>query len=662
MDTSYPVIIKTSDTRRLLVKSEGVDSEFLKSEGIYFRCQLLKIKQYDYCGVGIALGAEGMHHGLDLSGFKRLSLTIDYKAANKDAKLKISFRNFNESYSNINDIVSLKFNSISYNPNLHNTSVEIPFDALKVDNWWVEKYQIGFDHSQVELSNVSFIEVLTDGMRTVGDYEINIKKMVLYGELISESNLLKLILVIWLIIVICLITIQRNKLKLMSMTDTLTSLYNHQGVRQWTTRKILSLTQYQHLYLFYLDLDDFKKVNDTYGHQSGDLLLKEFSNHIQNFLDSAFNINYAFARLSGDEFSIVVLGLTPQRLNEFADDLLAVLDAPIHLEKHETRVRVSLGVAELEEGVNTFENLLARADSAMYYAKKEGKNRYKIFNESVSQDIYFRKQTAEKIKNAIIQDDFHLNFMPIFDAKNLDIVSVEVLLRTNLDALKGIGPDIFIPIAEEYNLIKNIDLWVIEATFKQITKEIAFLKNYPLVFCINISAAELHNPFFPEQLNDLLKLYKIDPSWIELELTETSLVDTDEMSIGTLKSVHDLGVKLTLDDFGTGYTAFSQLINYPVDSLKIDKSFIDNLNSSDETQATMVKAIISIADSYQLKTIGEGVEEPEQYHFLIEHGCNMIQGYLFSKPIPWGNLKDLIIDPTSKVTRQLALNKDIELD
>jgi len=662
MDTKYPVIIKTADTRRILVKSEGVDSELIQSDGIYFRCQLLKSKAYDYCGVGIALGDQGVRHGLDLSDFKRLGLTINYKAPNEDAKLKISFRNFNESYSNINDIVSLKFNSISYNPNLHNASVEIPFDALKVDNWWVEEYQIGFNHSQVDISNVSFIEVLTDGMRAVGDYEINIKKMVLYGELISESNLLKLILVIWLIIVICLITIQRNKLKLMSLTDTLTSLYNHQGIRLWTTRKILSLTQHQHLYMFYLDLDDFKKVNDTYGHQSGDLLLKEFSNHIQNFLDSAFNINYAFARLSGDEFAVVVIGLTPQRLNEFSDDLLAVLDTPILLDKHETRVRVSLGIAELEEDVNTFENLLARADSAMYYAKKEGKNRYKIFNESVSQDIYFRKQTAEKIKNAIIQDDFYLNFMPIFDAKNLEIISVEVLLRTNLDSLKGIGPDIFIPIAEEYNLIKNIDLWVIEATFKQITKEVAFLKDSPLVFCINISAAELHNPFFPEQLNELLKLYKIDPSWIELELTETSLVDTDEMSIGTLNSIHNLGVKLTLDDFGTGYTAFSQLINYPVDSLKIDKSFIDNLNSSDDTQATMVKAIISIADSYQLKTIGEGVEEPEQYHFLVEHGCNMIQGYLFAKPMLWENLKELVTDPTSKVTRQLALNNDIESD
>lgn len=660
MDTAYPVLIKTQDTRRVLIQSKDVDSKLIKSEGISFQCELVKMGSYDYCGVGISLGEESIRNGLDLSHFKRFSLEIDYKAPINDAKLKVTFRNFNEYYSNADDIVSLKFNSIAYNPNLHKSPVEIPFEALKVDNWWVEQYKIGFNHSQVDLSNVSYIEILTDSMDVVGNYKIVIKSVVLYGELISESNLLKLMLIIWLIIVICLITIQRNKLKLMSMTDTLTCLYNRQGIRNWTTRKILTLTKQQHLYMFYLDLDDFKKVNDTYGHQVGDQLLTEFSNHIQNFLDSTVSITYAFARLSGDEFALVILGLKPQQLNSFAADLLSVLDIPILLEEHETRVRVSLGISELEEEVKTFENLLARADSAMYYAKKDGKNRYKIFNESVSQDLYFRKQTAEKIKNAIIQDDFHLNFMPIFDATSLEMVSVEVLLRTNLNTLKGIGPDIFIPIAEEYNLIKNIDLWVIEATFKQITKEIEFLIESPLIFCINISAAELHNPFFAEQLKELLTLYKIDPSWIELELTETSLVDTDEMSIATLKSVHALGVNLTLDDFGTGYTAFSQLINYPVDNLKIDKSFIDNLDSLDDTQATMVKAIISIANSYQLKTIGEGVEEPEQYSFLVEHGCNMIQGYLFAKPMPWDDLKTLILDPNAKTTRQLSLTNSVK--
>jgi len=659
MDTSFPVITKSTETRRLLISSDDVDTQFIKSDGILFRCHLMKVGGNNFCGVGIGLGEVEMEKGLDLSQFKRVSLAVRYKAPVERKKIKLTFRNYNSNYSTMDDVVSLKFNSVTYDPNLHPMPVDIPLDSLKVDNWWISHYQIGFDNSQVDLSNVSYIEILTAEMSKEGDYEIAINSIVLHGELISESNLLKLMLMIWLSIVIFLITIQRNRLKLMSMTDALTCLYNRQGIRNWTAKKLISLTKHQHLYMFYLDLDDFKKVNDSYGHHIGDQLLIGFANHIQNFLDSTPNINYAFARLSGDEFALVVVGLKPTILESFAKDLLSVLELPILLEEQETRVRVSLGIAELEEDVKNFEDLLTRADSAMYYAKKDGKNRYKIFNESVSQDIYFRKQTAEKIKNAIIQDDFHLHFMPIFEAKSLNVVAVEVLLRTHLQSLSEMGPDIFIPIAEEYNLIKNIDLWVIEATFKQISKEREFLKESPLIFCINISAAELHNPDFAPHLKELLALYQIQPSWIELELTETSLVDTDEMSINMLKNVHALGVKLTLDDFGTGYTAFSQLINYPVDSLKIDKSFIDNLDSSDDTQATMVKAIISIAKSYQLKTIGEGVEEPEQYEFLIEHGCDLIQGYLFAKPMPWELLKESVSNPNAVLTRQAALSWNI---
>jgi len=651
MDTQFPILIKTDRNEKDIVKSNGVTTHLKQGKSLKLQCQLDNIKTYDFCGIGIALGEGDVDHGLDLTEFNRLQAEISYKAPTKNSKLKITFRNFNHNYSVISDSVSLKFNSISYNPNAHDAKVDIPIKALKVDNWWIEEYNVDFHNSQVELSNVSLIEVLTDSMNTTGAYELEVKSLVFYGQLITEANLLKLILIIWLIVVMSLVTLQRNKLRRMSMTDTLTTLYNRQGIREWTNKKIVSLNKQQQLYMFYLDLDDFKKVNDTYGHQVGDQLLIGFAQHIQNFLDSTQHIYYAFARLSGDEFALVVVGLKHEEINAFSEELLEVLDMPILLENHETRAKASLGIAQLSEDTHSFEALLARADSAMYYAKKEGKNRYKLFNESVSEDLFFRKQTAEKIKNAIINDQFHLNFMPIFDAKSLEMVSVEVLLRSHSNALKGIGPDIFIPIAEEYNLIKDIDLWVIEATFKQIANEKRFLNQISLIFCINISAAELHNPLFVKQLKALLKTYQIPPERIELEITETSLVDTDEMSISMLQKVRALGVKLTLDDFGTGYTAFSQLINYPVDSLKIDKSFIDALDSTKGTQATMIKAIITIADAYQLKTIGEGIELQEQYEFLVEHGCDMIQGYLFAKPMMWEDLRETLNDNNAVQSR-----------
>ncbi|WP_160061495.1 putative bifunctional diguanylate cyclase/phosphodiesterase [Psychromonas sp. L1A2] len=652
VDTSYPILINTNEKPKILINSMYVDADVDEKQGISIQCKLTKQEGYNFCGIGIPLTDGTRSNGLDLNKFNRLAARITYTTPSDKAKLKITFRNFNDTYSNLTDPVSLKFNSIAYAPGLHELPVVIPFDALQVDNWWVEQYKVGFGNSQVELSNVSYLEILTDGMHTIGDYHIEIQSIVLYGQLITEANLLKLILLIWLITVIFLVTFQHNILKRMSITDSLTGLFNRQGISNWTNKKISYRVNRQKLYMFYLDLDDFKKVNDTYGHKVGDQLLIGFSQHIQSYLDSIENIQYSFARLSGDEFALVILGLKESQIKNFAASLLCVWDSPILLEEHETYARASLGIAQLSEEINTFDELLARADSAMYYAKKDGKNRFKVFNQTVSQDIFFRKQTAEKIKNAIIQDKFYLNFMPIFDAKSLNMVSVEVLLRANDQTLQSIGPEVFIPIAEEYNLIKNIDLWVIETTFKQIKNEFSLLNLIPLIFCINISSVELHNPNFVKRLTELLELYQIKPQQIELEVTETSLVEADLMSVSTLQEINALGINLTLDDFGTGYTAFSQLINYPVSCLKIDKTFIDNLSSADKTKSTMIKAILSIAESYKLKTVGEGVEYYEQYSFLLEQGCDMIQGYLFCKPISWEDLKNSLCDPNQQKLRQ----------
>jgi len=652
MDTELSVLIKTSENPKKLINSDAVYADL---KDMTLLCQLTDNKNYNYCGLGIAIGDGNIQQGFDLSEFTRLALSIEYSTPNPTDKLKITFRNYDNSYSNIDDEVSLKFNSIIYNPNLNESIVNIPLKALKVDDWWIEQYNISFNDSQVDLSNVSYIEIITESMKALGEYRIQINNIFLYGQIISEANLLKLMLVIWLIIAILLVTLQRNKLKKMSITDPLTGLYNRQGISFWTQKKMLLHFNSHQLYLFYLDLDDFKKVNDTYGHQVGDQLLIALSEKIKSHLKNTLNQDFAFARISGDEFTIVIDRITETEVDKLADSLLSILDIPIKLKSSAIYARASLGIAEFNRGASTFEGILARADSAMYYAKKEGKNNYKVFNKSISTDIFFRKQTAEKLLDAITRNEFQIHFMPIVDANSLETVSVEVLLRNTSLQLKGIGPDVFIPIAEEFNLIKQIDLWVIDATFKQIAKEITFLNQTILTFCINISAIELHNPLFVEQLKSLLEHYKISPSLIELELTETSLIETDLMSITTLKAINALGIKLALDDFGTGYTAFSQLINYPVDCLKIDKSFIDGVSSSDNTKSTMIKAIISIADSYQLKTIGEGVEDVKQYEFLVEHGCDMIQGYLFAKPMNWNDLKELINDPTVPESRRLKL-------
>lgn len=620
-------------------------------------CKLISVRKYDYCGISVGLGAESIDQGIDLRDYDKIELKLQYSAPLDKAKLKVIFRNYNHLYSNIDDVVSLKYNSIGINPNLYNTTVSIPLNAFQVDNWWAYLYQVGFENSHVDLSNVSSFELITDGMPVPGNYQITLKSAVLKGQIISDIEFLKLMLAVWLLTAIVLISLQHNKMKTLSATDPLTGLYNRRGIRFWVSKFLASPLSNSRLTMYYFDIDDFKKVNDSYGHLTGDELLIRFSQRIKSYLSDEQHNNWAFARLSGDEFSLLCQDIESDQVELFAQQILTILKEPITLGNHQIYVHVSIGIAQADKETYNFEDLMQRADSAMYYAKKSGKNQYKIFNESVSQDIFFRKQTAEKIKNAIIQDQFHLHYMPILNSKTLDIVSVEVLLRCNAESLEGIGPDIFIPIAEEYELIKNIDLWVIEASFKQIAQEATYLAKQPLVFCINISAAELHNPLFSQQLQSLLERYQIDPSRIELEITETSLIETDEMSINTLHEIRSLGIKLALDDFGTGYTAFSQLVNYPVDCLKIDKSFIDHLDSPDQTQATVVKAIIAIAQSYQLTTIAEGIEDVEQYHFLAELGCDMMQGYLFAKPMPWLELKRNLADPEQELRRKSLLPK-----
>lgn len=229
--------------------------------------------------------------------------------------------------------------------------------------------------------------------------------------------------------------------------------------------------------------------------------------------------------------------------------------------------------------------------------------------------------------------------MPIYSGDSLRLSGAEVLIRCAAPELEAIGPDIFIPIAEEYGLIREIDAWVIDAALKTIAQAAPIINQYQLNICINISALELVNPQFPALVKQLLQRYKINPQCIELELTETSLIDVDEQSIALLAELKALGVTLSLDDFGTGYTAFNQLLSYPVDCLKIDRSFIEALDSDSDKATAMVDAILAIAQSYNLNVIAEGVESDKQYQYLCKKNCGFVQGYLMSKPIAWAEFK-----------------------
>jgi len=257
-----------------------------------------------------------------------------------------------------------------------------------------------------------------------------------------------------------------------------------------------------------------------------------------------------------------------------------------------------------------------------------------------------QRQKIEKgLRLALSESQFSLVYMPIFDCKDNTIVAVEALLRCQNEELEGIGPDDFIPVAESTGLIKEIDLWVIDNALNALT-QLQSSCAFEGRMCINVSGVELNNQNFPSQVKALLLKNNVSPECVELEITETAFVAGDMTCLETLKALNELGVSLALDDFGTGYTAFSQLIHYPANCLKIDRSFVNDLFSASESRSKMVMIIQNLAKLYSLRVIAEGVETEEQLAYLKSLGCDWAQGYYLSRPVPW---HELLIQITVKV-------------
>ena len=443
-----------------------------------------------------------------------------------------------------------------------------------------------------------------------------------------------------------LVNRQRRILKKVSNEDNLTHVLNRRGLNYWLNKYLTTNDNSKEVVMFYIDIDDFKKVNDSYGHFIGDKLLINFAYIIKeevNLYFDKYKVNTnILARLSGDEFALVFIDLGENQIRELSNNLRSRFTKEISIDGVFLKVNASIGIAKSSSlQVPSAVNLMENADAAMYFAKNNGKNQFKIYDLTVSNELTMHKKISTSLSSALHNNEFKLVFMPIY--KNIDslpIISIEVLLRCTSQSLQDIGPEIFIPIAEEFGLIKAIDLWVLENTFKLINYNDEFIKHKNLLFCINISAMELINKDFPQQIKLLLSQYCIDASLIELEITETSLINVDEDSISILNQLKALGFKLSLDDFGTGYTAFNQLLNYPIDTIKIDKSFVDKISNDKSHDSIMVDIILGIAESYQLNVIAEGVATQHQFNYLENKGCNALQGYYLSEPISWEEIKN----------------------
>jgi diguanylate cyclase len=450
---------------------------------------------------------------------------------------------------------------------------------------------------------------------------------------------------------------EQNALEKEANEDYLTGISNRRSFHNWLHRAI-PLHQKVHLLLavFYLDLDDFKQINDKYGHEFGDRILKEVSARMVSSIRStdvlAHGAELQFARIAGDEFVIAAAHIEfEQDVDVIARRLLEAVNSLLDIDSVEFSLSCSIGVAICQNSQMSADDLLHEADAAMYRSKELGKNRITYFDQDIADQIAEKQTIARGIEEALRKQAFFLNYMPFFhikDGQPPSLAGAEVLIRCKLDALAGVGPDKYIPIAEEFGTIKAIDLYVVSEAFQSLSKVINMLPD-DFILSINISAKELHNDSFPEQLDALAVRYAIPPSLVALEITETSLMPQDDKSIAMLKNLKDLGFNLSLDDFGTGYTAFSQLHKYPVDTLKIDRSFIWNISEQSHDNQTMVDVILSLAKLYQVKVVAEGVENQIQLDYLTQANCDYFQGFYLSKPLLWNKFYEEFLVPQAKM-------------
>jgi diguanylate cyclase (GGDEF)-like protein len=387
------------------------------------------------------------------------------------------------------------------------------------------------------------------------------------------------------------------------------------------------------------DLDGFKTVNDTLGHHVGDSVLVRAS----RLLSSIVRPGDTVARLGGDEFAVLMVDVEdPQAAVDFAHRIVAVLrDAP-DFEGSQVGLSISVGVAYAESDTTT-EQLLSEADSAMYEAKEQGKNRVEVFKSSMRSRMLERLDLTNGFRWALGRSEFFLQYQPIVSLSDNHLRGFEALVRWSHPSLGEVAPLRFIPIAEETGFIVPLGRWVLVEACEQLAAWKAETDEL-LTLSVNLSRRQLISPHLADEVRTALSLSGIDPRQLILEITESVLMEDPERASQALSELRELGIRIAVDDFGTGYSSLSHLQRFPVDVLKIDKSFIDPLVQSDPGSSAFVTAIIGLAQSLGLEVIAEGIEHESQLHRLVELGCEQGQGFLMARPLDGPAAESLIAE------------------
>lgn len=389
--------------------------------------------------------------------------------------------------------------------------------------------------------------------------------------------------------------------------------------------------------LLTIDVDRFKQINDTLGHIAGDECLKEIARRLRSRIRQCDTI----ARTGGEEFTALIGGLGEARYAErISESLLELFATPFATSEHEVRITISIGVAIYPDDGETAQILRKRSDQALYYAKRNGGNQTVFASEEVYAPIELARTVEASLRRAIRSNDFFLVYHPIF-SRDKTLSYFEVLLRSKDPALASVGPAVFVPIAEECGLIPAMGRWALEEACRQLQQWTDdALDVRPLA--VNVSAKQLARNEFLSEVKTTLEKHKIASGLLNMELTETTVMENQDSVTEIMKSLSALGVEFAIDDFGTGYSSLARLADLPLASLKIDRSFVDRVGS--EGARTIILAVVQIAKNLHLKVVAEGVETAEQFEILCECGCDLFQGYYFSKPLPAEAATELLKD------------------
>lgn len=419
-------------------------------------------------------------------------------------------------------------------------------------------------------------------------------------------------------------------IKQMAYYDSLTGLPNRV---LFNDRLALALAQahrnQQMLAIMFLDLDHFKTINDTLGHPIGDRLLQGVAQRLTSCIRESDTV----ARLGGDEFMLLLPGIVQaDDVVKVAQRILENLKSPFYFDGHELHISTSIGIVLYPNDGGDAKTLLKNADSAMYHAKEQGRNSYQFYTSTMNEKAFERLTLENNLRRALEREEFIVYYQPQVSLKTGQIVGMEALVRWQHPEWGLVAPIKFIPLSEETGLIIPLGEWVLHKACLQnkAWQDAGFLS---LRVAVNLSTRFFKRKDLIEMVARILEETKLDPNYLELEVTEGAIMENVEITIKTLRELKEMGVSLSIDDFGTGYSSLSYLKRFPIDTLKIDRSFVQDI-VKDPDGTAITTAIIAMGHSLKLKVIAEGVETEEQLAFLYSNQCDEIQGYLFSKPVP----------------------------